>query len=256
MHVACLSVPARKRSRDIASAMAAGIRLHGDTVEVSVAPTRGDVCIGYGWKFRSIYQRFPAYIYADIGYWQRDSYYRLAVNGWSPERYVRAGLPADRFDRLGLAVKSWRSGGQIVVAGSTAKAAREHGLTYQEWERQAIRRLHELGLEVIYRPKPNDPCATVLEGLAPDRRPISETLATSGGWVTHHSNSAVDALLAGVPVHCQAGAAAAFSVPLESMVDPPRLDSREQFLADVAWLQWTLDEMRSGECWAHLRTLL
>ena len=57
-------------------------------------------------------------------------------------------------------------------------------------------------------------------------------------------------------MHCQTGAATAFSVPLEAMADPPRLDVREQFLADVAWLQWTLDEMRSGECWAHLRTML
>lgn len=256
MDVACLSVPGRKRSRDVAEAMAAGIRRHGDKVVVSASPQRGDVCIGYGWKYHAVYRRFPTFVYADLGYWQRDSYYRLAVNGWSPERYVHAGLPADRFGRLGLRVKPWRSGGSVVVAGSTAKAVRDHGLAYGEWERQAIRRLRALGLDVIYRPKPNDMGARALEGLQPDRRPISEVLATAGGWVTHHSNSAIDALLAGVPAHCETGAAASFSVPLEAMADPPRLDGREQFLADVAWLQWTLDEMRSGDCWAHVRTLL
>ena len=41
------------------------------------------------------------------------------------------------------------AGGPVVVAGSTAKAVRDHGLAYGEWERQAIRRLRALGLDVV-----------------------------------------------------------------------------------------------------------
>ena len=255
--VACLTNPAQKRYRVIADAMAAGINRYGDRAQlVSVyAPhQKADVAVMYGWKRHEQLQRYPQFVYADLGYWQRDRYYRLAVGGWSAERYVRAGLPADRFDALGLQVKPWREqGSEIIVAGSTAKAAAEDGFGYMEWERRAIAQLRGCGRPVVYRPKPNDRLAQPIAGAGYDTRPINEALANAWAWVTHHSNSAVDALLAGVPVHCEIGAAAAMSVPLDRIARATLVDGREQFLADVAWLQWTLDEMRSGEAWAHLK---
>lgn len=127
---------------------------------------------------------------------------------------------------------------------------------YQEWERAAVQRLQGMGKRVVYRPKPNDLTAQPIPGVILDRRPISEALENCWAWVTHHSNSAVDALLAGVPVHCETGVASHFSVHLDSLADPELRDGREQFLYDVAWLQWTLEEMRSGEAWKHIRSTL
>lgn len=238
--------------------MAAGIARCGDRVialNETMRPAKADVAVMYGWGKRSIYQQYPNYVYGDLAYWGRDrDYYRLGVNGWSPERYVSAGLPNTRLQALGLQVKPWNdSGTQIIVAGSTAKACRDHGMGYMDWETRVCRELQARGLQVVYRPKPNDKMAKPISGIPYDTRPISEALRDAKAWVTHHSNSAIDALLAGVPVHCETGAAAAFSVPLDQIVEPPRMDGREQFLADVAWLQWSLDEMRSGACWAHLK---
>lgn len=108
-----------------------------------------------------------------------------------------------------------------------------------------------MGYKVVYRPKPNDKEKRPINGVGYDQRPISEALASAKAIVTHHSNVAVEALAAGVPVHCVTGAAAAFSVPLDRLGD--RLDGREQFLADVSYLQWSLDEMRSGDYWSHVK---
>jgi hypothetical protein len=122
-----------------------------------------------------------------------------------------------------------------------------------EWERMAAESLKGFGKKIVYRPKPKDRSARPMDGFDYDTRPIAETLQSAWAWVTHHSNSAIDALVAGVPVHCATGAAAAFSVPMDQIANPPLLEGREQFLADVAWLQWTLDEMRSGKAWAHIK---
>ena len=100
MDVACLSMASRQRSRHIAQAMAEGIQKAGDRL-VPVTG-RADACVGYGWKFVPMMKRHKAFAYADLGYWGRDQYYRFSVNGWSPEKYVRQGLPRDRFDQLGL----------------------------------------------------------------------------------------------------------------------------------------------------------
>lgn len=258
MDVLCLAQSGNTRSKNIARAMVDGINASGDRPEYSFQSLgKQPVVVSYGWKRNKVYRQHPSFIYADLGYWNRDEFYRFSVNGWSPEGYVRSGLSASRFEAQGLRIKPWRTKGRdVVVAGCSLKSAQEHGFPHMEWERQAIRKLKTLGLNVVWRPKPNDRYASPLEGLQPDRRPISEVLDTAHGWVTHHSNSAVDALLAGVPVYCETGAAAAFSVPLESMESPELRPGREQFLYDVAWLQWSVAEMRSGECWRHLRGLL
>lgn len=258
MLVSCISHPVQKRYKHIANAMTLGIRKHGDYVSTSFLNgphVPADVGIMYGWKHSERLKRYPKYVYWDLGYWVRESYYRFSLNGWSP--VLKRGMPADRFNRLGLTIKPWRtSGDEIIVAGSTAKACREHGMAYQEWELAAIQRLEGMGKRVVYRPKPNDPNYQPIPGVEVDRRPISEALDNCWAWVTHHSNSAVDALLAGVPVHCETGAGSHFSVPMESLADPELREGREQFLYDVAWLQWILEEMRNGEAWRHIRSML
>jgi hypothetical protein len=238
--------------------MSQGIQACGDRVTVrglGEGRIGADVAVCYGWKHHDIFERYPNFVYADLGYWQRESYYRFSVNSWSPK--VRTDLPASRLDRLGLTIQPWRQQGrQIIVAGSTAKACRDHGLAYMEWETRACNALKDCGIPVVYRPKPNDRNARPIPGVGYDQRPIGDALSAAHMWVTHHSNSALDALLAGVPVHCETGAGSNLSVPIELAAAPPLLDGREQLLAGVSWLQWTVEEMRSGECWAHLRTYI
>lgn len=254
--VACM-IPPRNRGRDVARAMAEGIRKCGDVAKLSPCSLRkpdADVALMYGWKWRRMLQTYPQYLYADLGYWVRETHYRICVGGWSPQGYVKAGLPADRLESFGLHPKPWnRRGDNIVIAGSSAKSAIEHGLKPMEWEEKAAALLAPLGRPIVFRPKDTDKMKRPLSGAAYDEGPLSETLANAWAVVTHHSNTALDALLAGVPAHCETGAAAAFSVPMDSIGDPPLLEGREQFLADVAWLNWTLDEMRSGACWAHMK---
>lgn len=256
MLAACLTHSASKRYRHVANAMAEGFRQCGH--EPVMVPIQGkfypaDIAVSYGWKYNSVLKRYPCFAYFDLGYWHRESFYRVALNGWSPQ--IKRGMPDTRFNRLGLTIRPWRtSGEEIIVAGSTSKACREHGLRFQEWETKMVRRLQGLGKRVVYRPKPNDRLASPIKGAELDRRPISEALENCHAWVTHHSNSAIDALLAGVPVHCETGAASHFSNPLDDI--GALKEGREQFLYDVAWLQWTLEEMRSGEAWRHLRLTL
>jgi hypothetical protein len=232
--------------------MAAGIRAFGDRAIIRplTKPAEAEVAVCYGWKHHLHFAKYPQYLYADIGYWDRERYYRFSANGWAPQ--VKRGLPGDRFARLGLEVKPWRRDGrQIVVAGSTGKACRDHGLAYMEWEKGACERLAGSGLQVVYRPKPRDPQAKAIPGFPLDQRPIGDALKAAKLWVTHHSNSALDALIAGVPIHCEMGAASALSSPLGA---EPNYEDRQDLLNGCAYLQWTLDEMRSGEAWAHLRT--
>lgn len=254
--VACLISPENVRYNAVAKAMAAGVRRCGDRAVICdvSTPAPADVAVMYGWKRRAVFSNYRHFVYADLGYWQRKKCYRLSVDSWGQERYVSAGLPGNRLAALGITVKPWRKSGQeIVIAGSTLKSARDHGMRYMEWECKVAAALKNCGRPLMYRPKPRDAEKKPIAGIGYDQRPIEQALSSSWAWVTHHSNSAIEALVAGVPVHCETGAAAAFSVPLDQLAAPPLLDGRERFLQDVAWLQWTLAEMEAGECWSHLK---
>ena len=84
---------------------------------------------------------------------------------------------------------------------------------------------------------------------------ISPITTDAGCWalVTHHSNAAVDALAAGIPVFCEDGAASLLSMPrLADIENPPLPEGRAQFFADLAYCQWSVPEMASGACWDYL----
>lgn len=256
MRVVCLTDPRLHRYNKVAKAMCQGIHAMGDRCIISDirAPQHGDVAVCWGWKHHHTYRRYRRFVYFDLGYWQRENYLRFSIGKWSPDIPNKDDR---RFKQLGLEIKPWRTeGSKIVVAGSTAKACAEHGFGYQAWETDAVKRLQGMGKEIIYRPKPNDPMGSHIEGARLDQGPISEAIKDCWAWVTHHSNSAVDALLHGIPVHCETGAASHLSVPIETLSSPELREGREQFLHGVAWLQWTLDEMRTGEAWKFIRSML
>lgn len=254
MIVACLTNTTNRRYKIIAHAMAEGVKACGDVAKIELLRARpaADVAVMYGWKLNQYLHGYPQFVYADLGFWHRETHYRMTANAWGPEAYVHQGLPHDRMKSFGVQVKPWKAGGdEVLLVGSTRKSATLHGLGYMEWEERTAKRLRDLGHRVIYRPKPNDRDKMPLEGFEYDERPIEESLHRARAVVTHHSNVAVQALVEGVPVHCEIGAGAAFSNPLEDLFE--RRPGRTQFLADVAWLQWSVPEMKSGVCWSHMK---
>lgn len=251
--VACLHHPGAKRYQRIASAMYAGVLKHGDVPKMVLhnAPANADVAVMYGWKLNASVRKYPQFIYADLGFWQRETHYRMTVGAWGPEAYVRAGLPSDRLESFGVQVKPWNQGEEVLLIGATQKSSVQHGYQYMQWEREMAQRLIGLGHSVAYRPKPNDRMKASVAGCRYDLGPLSESFARAKAVVSHHSNVCVEALAAGVPVHCVTGAAAALSLPIERIGERP--EGRHTFLADVAWLQWSLEEMRRGDYWAHIK---
>ncbi len=98
--------------------------------------------------------------------------------------------------------------------------------------------------------------ATPIEGtrFSPRGETLADALADCWAVATFHSNVAVDALLAGIPAYCETGVAAELSIEGLAGLEAPKLrDGREQLMADIAYAQWHVAEMKSGACWRHLR---
>lgn len=204
-------------------------------------------------------------VYCDLGYWDRrlksrhDGYHKVAVNDRHPTEYLMdIDHGPDRFLRHGLTIEPWREEGRhILVAGMSGKAAIAERLRPNVWEEQTIRRLRQLTRRpIIYRPKPNWHGAKRItgQGVTFDRdMPLAEALRNCHAVVTHHSNVAVDALLAGVPVFCEKGVAKILgSSGLASIEQPLMPPGRKQWAYNLAYCQWSVEEMRQGLAYRHL----
>jgi hypothetical protein len=116
---------------------------------------------------------------------------------------------------------------------------------------------------IVYRPKPNGIGARPIDGTVWGKGPLlAEALVGCHAVVAHHSNAAVDALLAGVPCVCPDGVASLLRAPdLTEIEQPPMPDGREQWAYDLAWTQWSVEEIERGRriaiwsrrgCWDEL----
>lgn len=266
--------PGNNRSRIVGEAMFAGMRAAGEDAELKSSASyrglpRAEVAVFYGLAgglrrvLADYREKRRRAIYIDLGYWGRrkktrwDGFHKMVLNARHPTAYFQAKPhPPDRFAQFGIAVEPWRSEGRhILIAGMSAKAAAAEGLRPEQWERATIARLRQITKRpLIYRPKPNWIGARPISGSTFDpERPLAAALRDCHAVVAHHSNVAVDALIAGIPVHCPLGVASVLGEPELAKIENPRMpDGRAQWAADLAYCQFSLEEMTSGVAWRTL----
>lgn len=264
--------PNNYRSTLIGQAMTEGSRRLAEVELRSSLSYKGepeyDVAIFYGLahgldRILRDYRKHSRAVYVDLGYWGRrkrtrfDGFHKMVLNARHPTDYFQNRPKGpERFLMHGVTIRPWRTEGKhILVAGMSAKASLAEGLQPHSWERETIARLRELTARpIIYRPKPNWLEARPIDGATFDREtPLEIALVNCHAVVAHHSNVAVDALMAGVPCICPGGVASRLSGhELEQIESPPTPDGREQWAADLAWTQWSVDEMREGMAFRYL----
>lgn len=170
----------------------------------------------------------------DLGYWDRKHQFRLTVDRDHPQM---RDMPADRFHNSSIKLRDDADeSGPIMLVGLGRKSRAALGYSGMEWEQKMFQRIRSAypSARIIYRPKKPEPfsyCAHV-EG------EIEQALSGCSMVVCRHSNVAVDACIAGIPVVCEDGAAASlYSSDLQNPVKPDR-SARQSFLQNLAWWQW------------------
>lgn len=182
----------------------------------------------------------------DIGYFDRESSLRLAVDHPHVKEEHLYQAPASGREWEFTLRQDADSQGPILLIGLGKKSLPHLGLHQLEWELRALRdiKAQHPGSEVAWRPK--GPLAIPLMAL-PMRHGCSIEQALSGCSMVwcRHSNVAIDALIAGVPVHCEDGAAMA----LLNRHPDPSPEQRSDFLQRLGWFNWRPNEARQAWRW-------
>jgi len=262
-----------RRSRTIADAAYKGLRAVGDKPRILDSTlyngVRSDYAVFYGLacgldKIFEDYKANATAIYVDLGYWRRrissryDGYHKMSINSRHPTAYFQNHKhDPQRFKDLRLSVKPWKETGEVIlIAGMSQKAARAEGLNHQAWERAALASIQAKSKRlVIYRPKPNCMRSYPLQGARFDKKtPLAAMFSNCHALVTRQSNTAVDALLAGIPVFCELGPASVMGQSDLSKIESPIYpEDRQRFVEDIAWCQFKTAEIAAGLPFRHFK---
>lgn len=193
--------------------------------------------------------------YADNSYFRRAGrdvergYFRVTRNALQHDG--RGKADSSRWKALGLTIAPWRaSGNHVLVCPPDAAYGALWGLDHRAWLRDALAQL---------RAATDRPIIVRDRSLAGSTaQPFVEALQDCWALVTHQSNAAVEALLAGVPVFVTGKSAAACmgKSDLSEIEEPAMPRDRRRWASVLAANQWTLSEMRSGTCWRDLQRVL
>lgn len=176
----------------------------------------------------------------DLGYWDRENKFRLTIDADHATALVR-DMPHTRMDGITFR-DDYNPNGHIVIVGLGKKSRGVYPGSI-DWESRAIQRAQEAypGRPVVVRHK----------GLM---TPIEPVIAGASLVVCRHSNVALDACIAGVPVVCEDGIASTlYGSDIRNPLKPT-LEQRRQLIANAGWWQWAPSE--AGQAWQFIRSVL
>lgn len=211
------------------------------------------------------------------GYFKREEYHSVGwnwINGKAD--FKNKNCPSDRFDRLNLDIKDWGpKGDNIIFCGQVPwDSAVQHinkngkGRTkksvqgYMEWLSKTARVIRDFSDKpIIFRPHPLFKHKEWYKEYLPEYVSWSDNdmmtdLQSAHACVVFNSNSAVDAIIQGIPIFVMDQGSVAYSVANKSLkkINKPKNYDITQWANNLAYAQWNLEEIKRGEFWKHLNS--
>lgn len=197
------------------------------------------------------YMRAP-YIFCDMPYYGRlyeenydESYWRWCYDGLHDNR--KLDVPSDRFESWNVDIKDYKTDGEyiLICPSSNTMTLMQYGIGAQEWVARVsleIRKHTNKPIKVRLKPRKNGKSGPEVAAV-----PLQTDLENAAALVTSASLTATEALLAGVPVFGNEFTPTAWCTNRDiTKINNPEYYDREQLFYNLAYKQYTIEEMRSG----------
>lgn len=261
-----------KKHAEIAECFALGISRYADVALSDVREyVKADVAVIFGLVKNSYPATHPkkkiiashgakSLLVIESGFMCRPHYYAIGWNGIHGDANfaLNRNYTNDRFNQLGIELSPWREATEVknvLVCGQVPWDTNVQHFDYLAWVKDTIYTLRAQGYKVRFRPHPRMDASIygVPKKLIDNREKLSKALDWADCVVVYNSTSAVDALIAGVPIITIGKNAIARPLACQKL-DPSSVirPDRTGFFNALAYTQWTLPEMASGLPWLHL----
>jgi hypothetical protein len=201
------------------------------------------------WKhYRS--QNKPV-IVLEVSCLRRDHTWKIGINGINLGSYfVPAGVDNSRKNQLLLDVKPWRTQGDHIIICS------QHGFSHQwrdqpsmdQWVNNTITNVRQYtDRPIIVRPHPRFPVNIKNSDVRISKISFKQDLVNAWAVINWNSNPGVESIIEGIPsfVGPESLAMPVANTQLTAINDPIMPD-RTQWLNELAWTEWTTEEMANG----------
>lgn len=250
MKFAVLASPRAPHQLAHQSALAEGLAACGVQAEVSAGavPAGATHVACWGWHHgRALRAAGFEVLVMERGYvGDRFAWTSLGWNGLNGRAQFPVVCPTHELPEIA----QWRTGGAyVLLLGQVPGDASLQGKDLSYWYAQAAGEARKAyGLPVHFRPHPLSARrggAKAVAGTEPSTGSLDEALAGAAVAITWNSNSAVDAVLAGVPTVAMDEGSMAWEVTAHRIGDTVKPE-RAEWLQRLVDCQWALDEIRSG----------
>lgn len=213
------------------------------------------------WAKKPILERHSgrSLIMIESAFQRRGEYWAVGFGGVAGHADFRSeGMPSDRWLSFEIKGRPWhqRPKGPVVVCGQLIRDTQVQDVDHPRWCRETVAFFARRGIPVLFRPHPK---AATHEEYGVEARFIDDgklgtVLKLARCVVTWNSTSAVDAVIAGVPVIVCDRSSISWPMGVHELVHPDALvyPNRDPWLASLGYSQWSLEEMRAGLPWRHL----
>jgi hypothetical protein len=236
------------------AALIEGLKAHG--ISAIAAPNSYNIktkCVAcWGWK---IGKRLRAaghdVLVMERGYLgDRFKWTSLAWNGLNGHgEFPKFDSSTDRFEK-NFNMKPWQSTGDyVLIMGQVPGDESLQGRDLMSWYADAAKVAQTVYQKpVIFRPHPEairKGFKQKIVGFENCTLPLEDSLAFAHAAITFNSNSAVDAVVQGVPVVAYDKGTMAWEVAGKK-IGEIKTPCRKNWASALAWKQWAIDEIASG----------
>lgn len=223
-----------------------------------------DLAVIWGVRFPKIIegqkQHGSDFLVMERGYiGDRMKFTSMGFNGLNNRAEFHAkDMPADRWNKYfdGM-MRPWKTeSGYILLIGQVAGDSSIKGrIILTDWLKEVVAELRQIhpGKEIIFRPHPLSRQNQEIPGAEKSRGRLDQDLSGADICVTYNSNTGVEAVIAGVATITMDRGAMAYDVTSHAPDVPIIKPDRGQWAYDMAYKQWTEEEIASGEAWEHLK---
>ena len=198
---------------------------------------------------------------------QEHDSYRVGLNHYMRglSDFKNKNSPPNRFNSMGIDIKDWRNkGDHILVIGQNLYDASLFGIDLELWLINTIKMLlKNTDRKIIVRDHPENKSRlkevvnkfNYTNRVSYDKNEnIKDSLHNAWCTVSYTSGSSVDSIIEGIPVITCSEYNFLWPISSHSLeqIENPKCGYREQLLYDLAYTQWSVEEIRQGKPWQHL----
>ena len=237
-----------------------------------------DVVVMWSWLLGmygrdAIYKHYKCtrtkFLILEVGALNRNTSWKLGINGINRDaNFANQSVDDNRLKLFNLQTQPWQDGGDhIIICGQNENSlAWDQGSTI-DWASKVIEWIRSYTDRPIwFRPHPRFPVSFAenksnnehisvpkkVQGY--DEVDFKSALQNAYAVVNYNSNPAIESVLAGVPVYvAESSLCYPVGKEISTNLDRPAKPDRGEWLKQISYTEWFVEEIKQGIPWTRLR---